>query len=155
FPVQCAGCFDCWRSQPVDTSSPFDSFITRQIEAVCDALPAAKDEPPQVRAARQEDARTLFAALKPRDAGEVALAAQAVLARSPSLAMSKRAADPSAAAPDVLGVSSAARAEARAFKTTAKALEKRRVQAAKDGAADEPPHEIEQIPHIEVFQPRD
>lgn len=139
----------------MDVSAPSNPFIARQIEAVCDALPAAKDDPSEVRAARREDARTLFAALNPRDAVEVALAAQAVLAHFTALAMYKRAADASLPPPDALRASSAARAESRAFKTTAKDLEKRRTQAAEAAAADEPPREIEQIPHIEVFQPRD
>jgi hypothetical protein len=139
----------------VDISVPSDPFIARQIEAVCDALPTARDEPPGSRAARQEDARTLFASLNPRDAVEAALAAQAVLAHFTALAMYKRAADASLAPPDALRLSSAARAEARAFKTTAKDLEKRHTQAAKETAADEPPQEIEQVPPIEVFQPRD
>ena len=139
----------------MDISSPSDPFITRQIEAVCDALPAGRNDSPEVRAARQEDARTLFTAMQPRDAVEAALAAQAVLAHFTALAMYKRAADPALAPPDVLRLNSAARAEARAFKTTTKDLDKRRVQAAKDAADDEPPREIEEIPHIEVFQPRD
>jgi hypothetical protein len=139
----------------VDISAPSDAFIARQIEAVCDALPAAKDEALEVRVARQDDARTLFAGLKPRDAVEAALAAQAVLAHFTALAMYKRAADAALSPPDALRLNSAARAEARAFKTTAKDLDKRQGQAAKDADANEPPGEIEQIPDIEVFQPRD
>jgi hypothetical protein len=139
----------------MDYSSPTDPFIARQIEAVCDALPAARDDPPEVRSARREDARALFASLNPRDAVEAALAAQAVLAHFTSLAMYKRAADLSLAPVDALRLNSAARAEARGFKTTAKDLDKRRAQAAKPADADEPPPEIEQIPSIEVFQPRD
>lgn len=138
------------------STRPTDAFAQRQIDAACDALPSIKDETPEARAARREDARMLFADLNPRNAVEAALAAEAVLAHFTAMAMYARAGEPDRAEPEVMRLASAARSEARAFKTTAKDLEKRRAAEAKatETAAEMAP-KSQPIPKLEVFQPRD
>lgn len=145
---------DLIATRPAYSAEP---FAQRQIDAACDALPSIKNETPEARAARREDAHTLFADLNPRNAVEAALAAEAVLAHFNSMAMYARAGEPDRPEPEVMRLTSAARSEARSFKATTKDLEKRRAAEAKatgaEAAAQEP--EFKPIPRLEVFQPRD
>src|SRR5579863_5676381 len=137
------------------TADPSEAFAQRQIDAACDALPTIKDETQEARAARREDARTLFATFGPRNPIEEALAAQAVLAHFTAMAMYARAGEPDRAEPDVMHIASAARAEARSFKTSVNDLENRHVQAVKAEAAETPEPALGPIPKLEIFQPRD
>jgi hypothetical protein len=98
------------------------------LDAVRGSVPLAEHEDATVVAARQQGACTLYAAMRPRDAVEAALAARAVAAHHAAMDMYARAGQPGTANDAVIRLRAGAIAASRSFDATLRVLQLRQAQ---------------------------
>src|SRR5579863_5466644 len=149
-----------------DNSLPSADDFTDILEATLEnTVPASQADTPERRAKTLADARREFAAFNPLDAADARLAAFAIADMLGAVDSLERAAKPGVGGETAGRLRGNALAAARFYKSTLHALRKRSQPdaeplpstraAAAARKSEPPPQEIEPIPHIEVFQPRD
>ena len=151
--------------QTPDQTLPSADDFTDILEATLEnTIPANQATTPERRAKILFDARREFAAFNPLDAADARLAAFAIADMLGAVDSLERAAKPGVGGESTGRLRGNALAAARFYKSTLKEMRKRsepdaepqpRSRAAASRKSDPPPEELEPIPHLEMFQPRD
>jgi len=133
--------------------SPFADILHTTLAAT---LPTSAADTPETRAQRQSSAHAQFAAFDPADAAEAQLAAFAIATMQGAINNLERAAQPGMGAETAARLRGNALAAGRFYASTLSNIRKARQQATAAAAKEpEPKPPPEEIPHIDVFQPRD
>jgi hypothetical protein len=139
--------------QAPDTTTPFADILLTTFDGT---FPTNPSDTPETQARRLASAHQQFAAFDPADAAEAQLAAFAIATMQGAIDNLQQAARPGRGAETAARLRGNALAAGRFYASTLRDIRKVRQQAAAAAAQQpEPKPPPEQIPHIEVFQPRD
>ncbi len=140
----------------MDMQAPDTPFADILHTTLTNTVPVSASDTPERLAQKQSSAHQQFAAFDPADAAEAQLAAFAIAVMQGAVDNLERAAKPGMGAETAARLRGNALAAGRFYASTLRDIRKHQQQAtAATAQQPEPEPPPEQIPHIEVFQPRD